>query len=108
MGLNVAKKKKIKDLVLYEYDRYECWWEDATSGCEWKDRREAIKDQPAMCFTEGYLITFNKNYHTFCMSFTGNDIGDQMIIPTKNIKKMKFLSTRKFYKKEYDYGTYKN
>ena len=103
----MAKKKKVQETILYQYDRYECWWEDATGACEWKDRREAVKDQPSMCFTEGYLITYTKDYHTFSMSFTGQDVGDQMIIPTKNIKKLTFISSRKFYEKEYSYNTYK-
>jgi len=41
------------------------------------------------------------------MSFASEDVGDQMIIPTKNIKKLTFISTRKFYAKEYKYETYK-
>ena len=103
----MAKKKKIKEIPMYQFDRYECWWEDACSSCEWKEIKEAVKDQPSMCFTEGYLISKNKDSRIFSISFQGNDVGDQMIIPTKNIKKLTFISTRKFYAKEYKYETYK-
>ena len=103
----MAKKKKIKEIPMYQYDRYECWWEDASSECIWKTIKEAVKDQPSICFTEGYLISKNKDCHIFSMSFAGEDVGDQMIIPTKNIKKLTLVSTRKFYAKEYKYETYK-
>ena len=50
----MAKKKKIKEIPMYQFDRYECWWEDACGSCEWKSIKEAVQDKPSMCFTEGY------------------------------------------------------
>ena len=39
-------KKKRKDPQLYTYDKYECWWEDHSSDCQWKPIKEAEKDKP--------------------------------------------------------------
>ena len=38
-------KKKRKDPQLYTYDKYECWWEDHSSDCQWKPIKEAEKDK---------------------------------------------------------------
>jgi hypothetical protein len=42
------------------------------------------------------------------MSFSNNDVGDKMIIPTKNIKSLKKTGTKIFYEKEFEYETYQN
>jgi hypothetical protein len=103
----MAKKKKIKEIPMYQFDRYECWWEDACGSCEWKSIKDAVQDKPSMCFTEGYLIRKDKDSHIFTMSFQADEVGDQMIIPSKNIKKLTYLYTKKFYEKDYKYETYK-
>jgi hypothetical protein len=104
----VYKKTKIKYPELYTYDRYECWWEDASSGCQWEEIQEAVKSKQQICFTEGYLIQKSKHNHIFAMSFSNNDVGDKMIIPTKNIKSLKKTGTKIFYEKEFEYETYQN
>ena len=104
----MATKNKRKDPKLYTYDKYECWWEDATSHSEWKDIQEAKLDKPTICYTEGYVLTKNKDYHTFVMSFALSDVGEQMIVPTKNIKKLKRVGTKTFYVSDFEYETYQN
>ena len=96
--------KKVK----YIYSKYECWWEVATSHSEWKDIQEAKLDKPTICYTEGYLLSKNKDYHTFVMSFALSDVGEQMIVPTKNIKKLKRVGTKTFYVSDFEYETYQN
>ena len=39
----MAIKNKRKDPKLYTYDKYECWWEDHASDCQWKAIKEAEK-----------------------------------------------------------------
>ena len=56
----MGTKSKIKDTPLYSYDKYECWWEDHASACEWKSIKDAEKDKPEICFTEGYLLKIDK------------------------------------------------
>ena len=67
---------------------------------------DAKKDTPAIACTEGFLIKKNRNYHTFVMTISEKEVGDQMIIPTKNIKKMVKLGRKIFYKKDFDYKRY--
>jgi hypothetical protein len=103
-----SKKIKRKDPYYYKLDKYECWWEDHASSCEWKDIKEASKDTCEVCFTEGYLIKKTKYNHIFTMSFSHNEVGDEMIIANKNILKIKKIGSRTFYKKDFDYNEYKN
>ena len=86
-------KKKRKDPQLYTYDKYECWWEDHASDCQWKAIKEAEKDKPQICCTEGYLVQ--------------TEIGDQMIVANKNILELKKVGTKTFYVKDFDYGEWK-
>jgi hypothetical protein len=102
------KKRKRQEPELYTYDKYECWWEDHSSDCEWKDIKEAEKDKPEICFTEGYLLKKDKDCHIFVMSFSHNQIGDEMIVANKNILELKKVGTKTFYVKDFQYGTYKN
>ena len=46
----MGTKSKIKDIPLYTYDKYECWWLDHASACEWKTIKDAEKDKPEICF----------------------------------------------------------
>jgi hypothetical protein len=98
--------KKRKDIQLYTYDRYECWWEDATSGCEWENIKEAEKSKQEICFTEGYLLKKSRDNHIFVMSFSKDEIGDKMVIPSKNIKKLKKIGKKTFYEKDFEYESY--
>ena len=41
-----------------------------------------------MCYTEGYLIEKNKNCLIFTMTFQGQEVGEQMVIPLKSVKKL--------------------
>jgi len=100
-------KKKRKDPQLYTYDKYECWWEDHSSDCQWKAIKEAEKDKPQICFTEGYLLKKDKDCHIFVMSFSHDEIGDQMIVANKNILELKKVGTKTFYVKDFDYGEWK-
>ena len=86
----MGTKSKIKDIPLYSYDKYECWWLDHASACEWKAIKDAEKDKPEICFTEGYLLKKDKDCHIFVMSFSGDEIGDEMIIVNKNINPKKY------------------
>ena len=92
--------------VKHQFDKFQVWWEDATSHNEWVEIEDAKKNTPSICFTEGFLLTKNSKWHTFFMSITGDEIGEQMIIPTKNIKKMKKIDTIKFYKQDFEYDNY--
>ena len=85
-------KKKRKDPQLYTYDKYECWWEDHASDCQWKAIKDAEKD---------------KDCHIFVMSFSQDEIGDQMIVANKNILELKKVGTKTFYVKDFDYGEWK-
>jgi len=100
------KKRKRKDPVQYTYDWYDCWWEDASSDCVWKKIKEAEKDKPVICYTGGYLLKKTKDSHIFVMSFSDDEIGDQMIVPTKNIKKLQKQFTKTFYEKDFIYENY--
>ena len=92
----------------FTVSKYECWWEDAASHSEWKARSDAAKDPLSICFTEGYLIYRDEDRHIFVMSFTNEDVGDEIVIPTRNIKILNKVGTKTFYPKDFDYGAYKN
>ena len=92
---------KNKDAIYHILDKYEVYWEDAISLGEWKDMEDAKKDTPAIACTEGFLIKKNRNYYTFVMTISEKEVGDQMIIPKKNIKKMVKLGRKVFYKKDF-------
>ena len=42
------------------------------------------------------------------MSFSHDEIGDEMIVANKNILQLKKVGTKTFYVKDFEYGTYKN
>ena len=92
--------------VKYKFDRFQVWWEDATSLNEWMDLEETKKSTPSICFTEGFLLIKNSKWHTFFMSITGDEIGDVVIIPTKNIKRIKKIDTLTLYKQDFEYDNY--
>ena len=99
-------RKKPKDPILHTFDKYEVWWTDHISHNEWKTITDAKKDKPAIAFTEGYLLQKTKDAHTFFMSISEDEIGEEMIICTKNIKKIKKIGTRNFLVKEFVYDNY--
>jgi hypothetical protein len=99
----MAKKN---ENILYEYERLAIWWEDATSHNSWKQIADAEKDVPAICFSEGYLVKKGKAFIILTNSFSDDELGDQMIITKKSIKKIEKLGRRKFLKEEFDYKTY--
>ena len=76
----------------FTLSKYECWWEDATSHAEWKSRSDAAQDTLSICYTEGYLIHKDEDKHIFVMSFTIDDVGDEIIIPTRNILSLIHIS----------------
>ena len=87
--------------------RYSCWWEDAVSKCEWESLEIAILSVPKIVYTEGYLIHKSKDCHIFSMSFLGTEIGEQMIVPTRSIKKL-VKHKDKIILEEISYATFKN
>ncbi len=91
----------------FTVSKYECWWEDAASYADWKPREEAVEDQLSICFTEGYLIHKDDDRHIFVMSFTSDDVGDEIVIPTRNIKLIRKIGTKTFDTRDFDYGSYK-
>ena len=95
-----------KKLIIFKYYKYGCWWEDATGDSSWQDLKQSTYNEPTICYTEGYLIARNVDYHTFVMSFQRDEIGDQMVIPTKAIKKLQQLGAKTFTQEEFCYGTY--
>ena len=97
---------KNKDEIYHILDKYEVYWEDATSLGEWKDMEDAKKDTPAIACTEGFLIKKTKDYHTFVMTISKTDVGEAMVIPTKTIRKMIKLGRKTFYKEDFDYKKY--
>ena len=97
---------KNKGESYFTLDKFECYWEDAYMQIDWKNLDEAKLDTPQIACTEGFLIKKNRNYHTFVMTISEKEVGDQMIIPTKNIKKMVKLGRKIFYKKDFDYKRY--
>ena len=103
----MAIKNKRKDPQLYTYDKYECWYEDHASDCQWKSIKEAERDKPQICFTEGYLLKKTKDCHIFVMSFSHDEIGDQMIVANKNILSIKKVGSKTFYEKDFVYGEWK-
>ena len=98
--------KKHKELVMQNFDKYEVWWKDHISDNQWKTITDAKKDKPAIAFTEGYLLQKTKDAYTFFMSISEDEIGEEMIICTKNIKKIKKIGTRDFLVKEFVYENY--
>ena len=99
-------RKKPKDPILHTFDKYEVWWTDHISHNEWKTITDAKKDKPAIAFTEGYLLQKTKDAYTFFMSISEDEIGEEMIICTKNIKKIKKKGTKDFLVKEFVYDNY--
>jgi len=97
---------KNKGESYFTLDKYECTWEDAFMDVDWKLLEDAKKDTPHIAVTEGFLIKKTKDYHTFVMTVSMREIGEQMIIPTKSIKKMVKLGRKTFYKKDFDYKKY--
>ena len=90
----------------FTLDKFECYWEDAFMQIDWKNLDEAKLDTPQIACTEGFLIKKTKDYHTFVMTISKKEVGEQMIIPTKSIKKMIKLGRKTFYKKDFDYKKY--
>mgnify|MGYP003624373358 FL=1 len=88
--------------------RYSCWWEDAVSKCDWESFEVAILSTPKIVYTEGYLIHKSKDCHIFSMSFLGTEIGEQMIVPTRSIKKLVKHKNSKIILEEISYATFKN
>jgi len=99
-------RKKPKDPILHTFDKYEVWWTDHISHNQWKTISDAKKDKPAIAFTEGYLLQKTKDAHTLFMSISEDEIGEEMIICNKNIKKIKKIGTRDFLVKEFVYDNY--
>ena len=97
---------KNKGESYFTLDKYECYWEDAFMQIDWKNLDEAKLDTPQIACTEGFLIKKTKDYHTFVMTISKKEVGEQMIIPTKSIKKMIKLGRKTFYKKDFDYKKY--
>jgi hypothetical protein len=97
-------KTRKKKLIIY---RYSCWWEDAVSKSEWESFSLAIQSLPKIVYTEGYLIHKSKHAHIFSMTFIGDEIGEQMIVPTRAIKKL-IKHKDKLILEELDYGAFKN
>ena len=86
--------------------RYSCWWEDAVSKCEWESIDTAVLTLPKICYSEGYLIEKNKNCLIFTMTFQGQEVGEQMVIPLKSVKKLEKHKDSKFILKDMPYGTF--
>jgi len=84
--------------------RYSCWWEDAVSKSEWESFSLAIQSLPKIVYTEGYLIYKSKDVHIFSMTFIGDEIGEQMIVPTRAIKKLVKHKKSKLILEELVYG----
>ena len=74
---------------MHTFDKYEVWWTDHISHNEWKTITDAKKDKPAMAFTEGYLLQKTKDAHTFFMSISEDEIGEEMIFVLKILKKLR-------------------
>ena len=99
-------RKKPKDPILHTFDKYEVWWSDHISHNSWKTITDAKKDKPAIAFTEGYLLQKTKDAYTFFMTISEDEIGEEMIICTKNIKNIKKIGTRDFLVREFVYDNY--
>jgi hypothetical protein len=98
---------KNKDESYFTLEKYEVYWEDCVLITnEWKDIEDAKKNTPAIVCTEGFLITKNKDFHTFVMTISERECGETWVIPTKNIKKMTKLGKKTFYKKDFEYKKY--
>jgi mRNA-degrading endonuclease HigB of HigAB toxin-antitoxin module len=80
---NIITKNRLKKVQIY--------WRDAVSHAEWLSPEEAKKYLPAINYTEGYLLEKNKNSTIVFMSCNDTDIGDTTVIPTENIKQIKFV-----------------
>lgn len=101
------RKAETNPDIYHTLNRVAIWWEDAVSHDTWKDIDEARKDSLAVCFSEGYLIQEDKEKHILCMSISEKDVGDEMIIPTKNILRKKRIGKKIFWKKDFEYKNYK-
>ena len=100
-------RKKPKELIMHTFDKYEVWWTDHISHNQWKTISDAKKDKPAIAFTEGYLLKKDKDCIIFVMSFSGDEIGEEMIISNKNILALRKIGTKTFYEKDFVYGEWK-
>mgnify|MGYP001365918278 CR=1 FL=1 len=54
----MAIKNKRKDPQLYTYDKYECWYEDHASDCQWKSIKEA-EIKAAKNFIKEFKLTLS-------------------------------------------------
>ena len=53
------------------------------------------------------LLKKDKDCHIFVMSFSGDEIGDEMIVANKNILALRKIGTKTFYEKDFVYGEWK-
>ena len=97
---------KNKGEIYFTLDKYECYWEDAFMLFGIFYIQNLFYKTPQIACTEGFLIKKTKDYHTFVMTISKKEVGEQMIIPTKSIKKMIKLGRKTFYKKDFDYKKY--
>ena len=96
-------KTQKKKLIVY---RHSCWWEDAVSKTEWDSYSSVVTSLPKIVYTEAYLVYKSKDVHVFSMTFIGDEIGEQMIVPTRAIKKI-IKHKDKLILEEIDYGEFK-
>ena len=80
---NIINKNRLKKVQIY--------WRDAISHAEWLFPDDAKKFKPAINYTEGFLLEKNKDSTIVFMSCNDTDIGDTVVIPTENIKSIKFV-----------------
>ena len=53
------------------------------------------------------MLKKTKDCHIFVMSFSQDEIGDQMIVANKNILSIKKVGSKTFYEKDFVYGEWK-
>ena len=84
-------KHKVKKIWL-------CKWLDITGSADWCSQDKAAKEEPAICFTIGFIVFQDKNKTIFSNEFSFMDpheIGNRTVIPNSVILKKTLLHTLK-------------
>lgn len=84
-------KSKIKKLWL-------CKWLDITGSADWSTPDKAAKEEPAVCYTIGFIIHKDKKKTVFSNEFSfmePHEVGNRTVIPNSVIIKKTLVYTLK-------------
>ena len=75
-----------------------CKWKDITGSADWSSPERAAKEEPAICYTVGFIVHQDKHKTIFSNEFSLVDpaeIGNRTVIPNSVIVKKTLIHTIK-------------